>query len=89
MSMADRIVLMHQGKIAQVGTPEQLYEQPATPVVARFIGQPPMNLLRVPGLDGLVGIRPEHIAAGGEPAPPARIFTMASSRAANITAPTR
>ncbi|MGO4764466.1 ABC transporter ATP-binding protein [Cupriavidus sp. 2KB_3] len=62
MSMADRIVLMHQGEIAQVGTPEQLYEQPATPVVARFIGQPPMNLLRVPGLDGLVGIRPEHIA---------------------------
>ncbi len=43
MSMADRIVLMHQGEIAQVGTPEQLYEQPATPVVARFIGQPPMN----------------------------------------------
>jgi sn-glycerol 3-phosphate transport system ATP-binding protein len=62
MSMADRIVLMHQGRIAQVGTPADLYERPANAVVARFIGQPPMNLLRLPGETGLLGVRPEHIA---------------------------
>jgi len=61
MSMADRIVLMHQGQIAQVGTPAQLYDQPATPVVARFIGQPPMNLIRMPGTSTWLGVRPEHI----------------------------
>ncbi|XZG68715.1 ABC transporter ATP-binding protein [Chitinibacteraceae bacterium HSL-7] len=66
MSMADRIVLMHQGRIAQIGTPAELYEQPASPVVARFIGQPPMNLLHLPGQPAMTGIRPEHIrlAAG-------------------------
>lgn len=66
MSMADRIVLMHQGRIAQTGTPTQLYEQPATPVVARFIGQPPMNLIRLPGEAGWLGVRPEHIELDGE-----------------------
>lgn len=65
MSMADRIVLMHEGAIAQTGTPAQLYDTPATPAVARFIGQPPMNLIRMPGTDALVGVRPEHIALGG------------------------
>ncbi|TWG81299.1 sn-glycerol 3-phosphate transport system ATP-binding protein, partial [Cupriavidus gilardii J11] len=38
MSMADRIVLMHEGAIAQTGTPAELYDTPATPAVARFIG---------------------------------------------------
>ncbi|PWK33515.1 ABC transporter ATP-binding protein [Cupriavidus plantarum] len=65
MSMADRIVLMHQGQIAQLGTPAQLYDQPATPVVARFIGQPPMNLIRLPGASAWTGVRPEHIEIGG------------------------
>jgi len=73
MSMADRIVLMHQGHVAQVGTPDELYEQPATTVVARFIGQPPMNLIRFPGDDNICGIRPEHIEIGeGHPAVVAR-----------------
>ena len=67
MGMADRIVLLHEGRIAQVGTPIELYERPASPVVARFIGQPPMNLIRLPGEDGLRGIRPEHIALGQGP----------------------
>jgi sn-glycerol 3-phosphate transport system ATP-binding protein len=67
MGMADRIVLLHQGRIAQVGTPIELYERPASPVVARFIGQPPMNLIRLPGEDGLRGIRPEHITLGQGP----------------------
>ncbi|WP_423196411.1 MULTISPECIES: ABC transporter ATP-binding protein [unclassified Cupriavidus] len=65
MSMADRIVLMHQGRIAQTGTPAQLYEAPATPVVARFIGQPPMNLIRMPGTEAWLGVRPEHIELDG------------------------
>ncbi|MFA7503174.1 MAG: ABC transporter ATP-binding protein [Burkholderiaceae bacterium] len=70
MSMAGRIVLLDEGRIAQTGTPAELYEQPATPVVARFIGQPPMNLIRLPGSSSLLGIRPEHIEIGdaGHPA---------------------
>jgi sn-glycerol 3-phosphate transport system ATP-binding protein len=64
MSMADRIVLMHEGRVAQMGTPDDLYERPATPAVARFIGQPPMNLMRLPGEPGWLGVRPEHMALG-------------------------
>ena len=45
MSMADRIILLRQGKVEQSGTPAELYEQPASTFVAGFIGTPPMNLL--------------------------------------------
>jgi len=45
MSMADRVVLLHGGRIAQNAAPVTMYEQPATTFVARFIGTPPMNLL--------------------------------------------
>ena len=45
MSMADRVVLLNQGRIEQNATPVELYERPANTFVARFIGTPPMNLL--------------------------------------------
>ena len=45
MSMADRVILLNQGRIEQNGTPVDLYETPANAFVARFIGTPPMNLL--------------------------------------------
>ena len=45
MSMADRVILLDQGRVEQNGTPIELYEQPANTFVARFIGTPPMNLL--------------------------------------------
>jgi multiple sugar transport system ATP-binding protein len=45
MTLADRIVLMRKGAIEQVGTPDELYNHPATVYVAGFIGAPTMNLL--------------------------------------------
>ncbi|ONF43733.1 ABC transporter ATP-binding protein [Marinobacter lutaoensis] len=59
MSMADRIILMNQGRVAQYGPPETLYSQPQNTFVARFIGNPPMNLIRCG--ERLLGIRPEHV----------------------------
>ena len=59
MTMADRIVLMRDGRIEQNGTPEELYNRPATAFTARFIGTPPMNLIAQG--DRLLGVRPEHI----------------------------
>ncbi|MBL8698209.1 MAG: TOBE domain-containing protein, partial [Alphaproteobacteria bacterium] len=45
MTMADRVVLMHGGKVEQDAEPAELYATPATTFAARFIGTPPMNLM--------------------------------------------
>lgn len=63
--MADKIVVLNAGRIEQVGTPMELYQRPATPFVAGFIGSPRMNLFegdvaRQMGCD-IYGIRPEHL----------------------------
>jgi multiple sugar transport system ATP-binding protein len=46
MTLGDRIAVMKEGRIEQVGTPEDLYHRPANPFVARFVGMPPMNLFQ-------------------------------------------
>ncbi len=46
MTIADRIVLMRAGKIEQQGTPDEIYDRPATRFVADFIGSPSMNFLK-------------------------------------------
>jgi multiple sugar transport system ATP-binding protein len=45
MTLADRIVIMNKGAIQQVGTPDEIYSDPANTFVAGFIGSPPMNLI--------------------------------------------
>jgi multiple sugar transport system ATP-binding protein len=45
MTMGHRITVMRDGKIQQIGTPQEVYERPANVFVAQFIGTPPMNLL--------------------------------------------
>lgn len=45
MTLADRIVVMDRGAIQQIGTPEQIYSDPANTFVAGFIGAPPMNII--------------------------------------------
>jgi len=49
MTMADQVILMNGGRIEQLGRPADLYLRPATSFVARFVGTPPMNLLKVEG----------------------------------------
>lgn len=46
MTMGDRIMILHEGKIQQVGKPIDIYNYPANPFVATFIGSPPMNLAK-------------------------------------------
>ena len=45
MTLADRIVIMDKGAIQQIGTPDEIYNDPANTFVASFIGSPPMNLI--------------------------------------------
>ncbi len=58
MALGDRIVVMYRGKVRQVGTPLEIYQEPANTFVATFLGSPPMNL--VERGEYLVGFRPEH-----------------------------
>src|SRR5215216_4076201 len=46
MTMADKIVVMHDGLVEQIGKPLQVYDRPANLFVAEFIGSPAMNILR-------------------------------------------
>jgi ABC-type sugar transport system ATPase subunit len=72
MTLADRIVLMHEGRVEQVGTPEDVYDVPATLFVAGFVGASAMNL--VPGRIDSDGSRTCVFLGDGArlPLPPAR-----------------
>ncbi|HKO57219.1 MAG TPA: sn-glycerol-3-phosphate ABC transporter ATP-binding protein UgpC [Thermoanaerobaculia bacterium] len=54
MTMGHRITVLRDGKIQQVGTPQEVYEQPANVFVAQFIGTPPMNLMPATIADGVL-----------------------------------
>jgi multiple sugar transport system ATP-binding protein len=60
MGMGDRIAVMEQGRIRQVGTPHEIYDDPADTFVATFLGSPPMNLIPNVPTGELLGFRPEH-----------------------------
>ena len=89
MTLADRVVVLRDGLIEQVGTPMDLYDRPANQFVAQFIGMPSMNMVearaipsfsaqtggRLPS-DGFLGVRPEGLrvhAGAGRRARRARV----------------
>ena len=73
MTLADKIVVLRDGRIEQVGSPIELYDNPANAFVAQFIGSPKMNFFKAAdmvaganvgrpvGADDHVGLRPEHL----------------------------
>lgn len=71
MTLADRIVVLNDGRIEQVGTPMELYNSPANQFVAGFIGSPQMNFVPTGVLGDdqatTIGVRPEHIVLSTEP----------------------
>ncbi|MCX7277113.1 MAG: TOBE domain-containing protein, partial [Burkholderiales bacterium] len=76
-TLADRVVVLRDGAIEQVGAPLELYDKPANQFVAQFIGMPSMNIVKAAQLsqfgtlagqaagrvpaDGLIGVRPEGV----------------------------
>lgn len=57
MTLADQIVVLKQGKIQQIGTPQAIYAEPANQMVATFLGNPPMNLLPATFNEGCLQIQ--------------------------------
>ncbi len=58
MAMGDRVMVLNKGVVRQLGTPTDVYDNPADTFVATFLGSPPMNLAEIG--DVIVGFRPEH-----------------------------
>jgi multiple sugar transport system ATP-binding protein len=73
MTLADRVVVMNQGEIEQVGTPNELYHHPRTKFVAGFIGSPAMNMLPVKLLEDGSGLRLDLGADVQMSVPPERV----------------
>jgi len=71
LTMGDRIVVLDKGKIQQVDSPEEIYNNPANTFVAGFVGSPQMNFIDSKDFpyetngDVLIGIRPEKMICGG------------------------
>ena len=79
MTLADKIVVLRDGRVEQVGSPIDLYQHPANAFVAQFIGSPKMNFFTTTNLsknaskklpaaavEANIGIRPEHLASSSE-----------------------
>ncbi|WP_408959173.1 ABC transporter ATP-binding protein [Natrinema sp. 74] len=74
-AIADRIVVMRDGRVVQISTPDEIFQRPASPMVAEFTGSNAIPLSAAPSLedalgrdgpsDGYVAIRPESVAIGG------------------------
>lgn len=79
MALGDRIVVMHDGRMQQVGSPVAVYEQPENTFVAGFIGTPPMNLLPADYADGRLCVAGQYVTL------PAGVRTCLGSAACRLT----
>ena len=71
LTLGNRIAVLERGVVAQVGTPDEIYQRPADRFVASFVGSPSINFLPSEAVatfglaaDGEVGVRPEHVRLG-------------------------
>jgi len=63
-TLSDRVAVMREGLLEQVGTPDEIYQKPATRFVAEFVGSPGINILPgnlLPGEAASIGVRPEDV----------------------------
>ena len=66
MTLADRIVIMKEGRVQQIGTPYELYFKPVNLFVAGFIGEPPMNFIRATVHGGCIEIAGQKLDLSGK-----------------------
>ena len=69
LTFADRVVVMAEGEVVQIGTPEALFDRPAHTFVGHFIGSPGMNLLPCAAVEGR-----NAVLAGGQAVPLSRLY---------------
>ncbi|MET3601668.1 ABC transporter ATP-binding protein [Martelella mangrovi] len=76
MTMASRIIIMNKGVVQQVGTPDEIYDQPANTFVAQFVGSPPMNLIPASIRDDTLKLSGKLVADLPAPLPKRREVTF-------------
>jgi multiple sugar transport system ATP-binding protein len=81
MTMGNRIAVLDQGKLQQVGTPLEVYEKPENLFVANFIGTPPMNFIRATVMDGGAELKADGITL---PAPAAARGALAARKGKTV-----
>lgn len=65
LCISDYIMLLTNGRLLQLGAPQQFYDKPQNREVAEFVGYPPMNLLQIQSEQFIIGIRPEDLLVCG------------------------
>ena len=91
MTLADRVVVLRDGRLEQTGSPLELYDRPANRFVAQFLGTPGMNVVPLAGFaagmdsrferapaDALLGVRPECVQVGAPDGLRARVELLES-----------
>ncbi|MDF2585426.1 MAG: glycerol-3-phosphate transporter ATP-binding protein [Mycobacterium sp.] len=73
MTLGDRLCVMSNGKVQQIGTTDDIYNRPANTFVAAFMGSPPMNLLPAEVRDGVLQIAGSAVMAVPEPDGPVTV----------------
>ena len=73
MTLADRVVVLRDGRIEQIGDPDSLYERPVNEFVAGFIGSPAMNFLQGTAAEGVVRVGAAEAAAADSPSGPVTV----------------
>ncbi len=81
LTMADRVAVLHEGEVAQLGTPEELYRDPASLFVAEFIGHPRINLIDL----AMTGPLADELAVSAGISSHARLSIVAAVRPEAIT----
>ena len=66
MTLGEKLVVLSEGKIQQIGTPEAVYHYPANLMVAGFLGSPPMNCVRVQYMDGKLQLGKQSLPVTSE-----------------------
>ncbi len=86
MTMGDRIAVMSQGRLEQIGTPDEIYNHPASLFVATFLGSPPMNVLAGEIADGSFRSGPLSLALPNRPMAPGAVTLGVRPQHVRVTA---
>jgi sulfate transport system ATP-binding protein len=87
LELADRVAILHQGRLEQIGTPDEVYDHPATPFVCEFLGE--TNRIPVEVGDGQIYFQKQAVLAAPTPGPNGRASLYVRPQDLRILSPTQ